>query len=495
MPRDGSGTYSRTDGVRNGPNVFDEQRVQVETINSTLLDFEANDMADALTASLPRNGEAAMTGNLPMGGNRIVELGVAEEDTDAPTYRQVIDLTIPFVPAESVSGGDAIALVPSATIQTYANGRGYRFFAPQKNTGPMTLSVSGLSPIDMRRSDGSEFAADDVVAARYIEAIYNGSNFITNIPPPPPQPPAEKTLTLAEEGTDLSGRHDEDHFKGSAITVTGNGTTKTVTVTQPSIPDVPAAITVADEGSDLTGAASKLDFKGTGVEATGNGGTKTITITSGSGPRGPAGRDGADGADGADGTDGAKGEKGDKGDTGARGATGAQGPRGSTGPQGARGSTGAQGPRGATGPEGTFDTSTIISTINSASGRINTAKVGSGGSSSGTSKFLREDGTFQDPFPSGVQRVTGINTRKDDVVAAVLVTSGKPKVRAVMSGNTTGVVSLYGPNAVGARVAFLNFQGSTSGTSLTTGSLTPGIYMATMSGLTFTSASRLEAVA
>ena len=39
--------------------------------------------ADALRALMPRNGKAAMTGNLPMGGKKVTELGNPTEDGDA----------------------------------------------------------------------------------------------------------------------------------------------------------------------------------------------------------------------------------------------------------------------------------------------------------------------------------------------------------------------------------------------------------------------------
>lgn len=66
MPRDGSGNYSRVAGsaYTNGT-----------TADGPELDAEMDDIATALTNSVTRDGSAAMTGNLNMGGNGITNLG------------------------------------------------------------------------------------------------------------------------------------------------------------------------------------------------------------------------------------------------------------------------------------------------------------------------------------------------------------------------------------------------------------------------------------
>lgn len=51
------------------------------------------DIAQALTDSLPRDGSAGMSGNLPMGGNRITGLAAATAAGHAPRYDQVVPVT------------------------------------------------------------------------------------------------------------------------------------------------------------------------------------------------------------------------------------------------------------------------------------------------------------------------------------------------------------------------------------------------------------------
>lgn len=78
MPRNGAGLYTLPAG---NPVVA----------NDLILDSWANttleDIRDALTASVAKNGETAMTGNLPMGNNKITGLGAPSAGTDSARWQ------------------------------------------------------------------------------------------------------------------------------------------------------------------------------------------------------------------------------------------------------------------------------------------------------------------------------------------------------------------------------------------------------------------------
>ena len=99
------------------------------------------------------------------------------------------------------------------------------------------------------------------------------------------------------------------------------------------------------------------------------------------GPTGPAGAPGADGLDGATGPEGPQGPAGNTGPQGPQGLTGDTGPQGpagndgATGPAGATGATGPQGPVGPQGPEGPE------------------GPPGSGGGTTVTRFYVRDDGS------------------------------------------------------------------------------------------------------
>lgn len=80
MPRNGSGNYSL-------PAVY--LATPGTTIESDQHNVPLQDIAQALTDSLPRNGSAPMTGNLPMGGNRITGLATPTANGDATTKAYV----------------------------------------------------------------------------------------------------------------------------------------------------------------------------------------------------------------------------------------------------------------------------------------------------------------------------------------------------------------------------------------------------------------------
>jgi hypothetical protein len=94
MARNGSGTYVRTDGVRTGSTVFAQQQSAGVNIEATLLDVEAQDMADALTQSLSKDGQTVPTANLPMGGFKLTGLANGSALTDSVAYGQVANLAM-----------------------------------------------------------------------------------------------------------------------------------------------------------------------------------------------------------------------------------------------------------------------------------------------------------------------------------------------------------------------------------------------------------------
>jgi len=83
------------------------------------------------------------------------------------------------------------------------------------------------------------------------------------------------SITIKDEGTTLTTAATGLDFVGSAVTVTGSGAEKTVTISG-------GEITVKDEGSALSTAATTLNFTGAGVTASGTGAEKTINVAAGS---------------------------------------------------------------------------------------------------------------------------------------------------------------------------------------------------------------------
>lgn len=99
MARDSNGVYSLPPGLTaiTGEDILPEQ------INTPF-----SDIATALTGSMPRNGAAAMTANLPMGGFKVTGSADASASTD-------------LVPKGQMDTAIAGALLPAGVVVPYAS--------------------------------------------------------------------------------------------------------------------------------------------------------------------------------------------------------------------------------------------------------------------------------------------------------------------------------------------------------------------------------------
>ena len=93
MPRNSSGVYSKPAGTT--PTNGDDA-------DATQFNLLMDDMTQALTDSLPRDGSAPMTGALAMGSNKITGLAAGTDAGDAVRFDQISGLAPKLVPAGAV---------------------------------------------------------------------------------------------------------------------------------------------------------------------------------------------------------------------------------------------------------------------------------------------------------------------------------------------------------------------------------------------------------
>lgn len=114
----------RSQGVYTLPSGY--LAVTGETVIASQHNAPLEDIASALTNSLPRDGTAPMQGNLPMGGNRVTNVADGVNDTDAANVGQVgavvpIGTVLPFAGSTAPTGwlfcyGQAVSRTTYASL-------------------------------------------------------------------------------------------------------------------------------------------------------------------------------------------------------------------------------------------------------------------------------------------------------------------------------------------------------------------------------------------
>jgi hypothetical protein len=167
MPRNGSGTYTRPQS----------DYVPGTTILATSVNSDLNDMAQALTASIARDGQTTPTGNLPMGNFRHTGVADGAARTDYAALGQTQN-------GAFLWGGTAGGTANAATISlnpplaAYAAGQRFAFVASAANTGAVTLNVNGLGATALNKGDGTvALTAGDIPSGAIITAQHDGTRF------------------------------------------------------------------------------------------------------------------------------------------------------------------------------------------------------------------------------------------------------------------------------------------------------------------------------
>jgi hypothetical protein len=134
-----------------------------------------NDIANELTNSIPRDGTAPPTANIPMGNFKLTGIGAATLGTDVPQYQQLQTGGANYLTA--VAGTNTItASLTSPALAAYAAGNTFRFVAAGANTGAVTLNINGLGAKTIQKN-GQALITGDILSGTAHEVVYDGTNF------------------------------------------------------------------------------------------------------------------------------------------------------------------------------------------------------------------------------------------------------------------------------------------------------------------------------
>lgn len=177
MPFNGSGTFSRSNGVNSGSTTWQTDRDAGTLILAGRHDTHDEDIATGLTTAICKDGQTTVTANLPMGGYKHTNVGNASARTQYATAGQIQDGSVLW--AGTASGTTTITASVSPAITAYVTGMRLAFLMGASPSGASpTLNVNSVgaaSLVDPRT--GAALPASYLAASRVVEVIYNGTGF------------------------------------------------------------------------------------------------------------------------------------------------------------------------------------------------------------------------------------------------------------------------------------------------------------------------------
>lgn len=144
------------------------------TIEASWANTTMADVAAALTDSIARDGQTAITANLPMSGFRHTGVGDASARNHYGVVSQIQDGD--YTLAGSVTGTNTVAASLSPTISAYVNGMRARLFPANANTGAVTLALNGLTARSVVKFNGVALVAGDLAQGVPADLVYDLAN-------------------------------------------------------------------------------------------------------------------------------------------------------------------------------------------------------------------------------------------------------------------------------------------------------------------------------
>ncbi len=131
-----------------------------------------------LNNALQKDGTVTPTANLPMGGFKHTNVGLAAGRTEYLTLGQVVD-AIPTKVSATGGTADVITLTLTIPIPAYVAGQEFTFIATGTNTAAATINIDGLGARNIVRPGiQANVIAGDIISGKLYKIIYTGSVFV-----------------------------------------------------------------------------------------------------------------------------------------------------------------------------------------------------------------------------------------------------------------------------------------------------------------------------
>ncbi len=178
LPFDGSGTFSRNNGTHTGTQVWQDDAAADLDIEATLHDTHDQDIANALSNCITRDGQSTISANIPFNSKRITGLAAGTARTDAATVEQIQDSEVVYA-GTTAGSGDAFTATLSPAITAYATGMYVLLKANRTNTGASTLNLNGVSATAIRKYNGTTaLVANDILSGQSYLLQHDGTFWI-----------------------------------------------------------------------------------------------------------------------------------------------------------------------------------------------------------------------------------------------------------------------------------------------------------------------------
>lgn len=174
MPRNGSGEYSlpynwntdKTDGIK---------------VLASRMQAQDQDIANALTQSVSKDGQTAYTGDQDFNGNKCVDLGDGEDAADSVNVSQVQTGEFQFFGVSTTTpagtNGEDYDIGPSPTISVYPPYVRFSFLCHYTCIDNPNIRFGSLATKTLKKSNGASgyiaLEAGDMIADKEYVGVYN----------------------------------------------------------------------------------------------------------------------------------------------------------------------------------------------------------------------------------------------------------------------------------------------------------------------------------
>ena len=172
------GTITLTNGVFQGDDIWEQARAADRLVRSDDLDAFSLSLKNMLEACIHKGGYVEATADLPMGGQKHLNVDEGSMRNHYAALSQLQDDKVAYLPSTAVGGtANAITLTPTPEISAYAAGQRFRFKPSAVPTEDVTVNVSDAGAQELHDANG-RVGADGLNVGLIYEVVYDGTKFL-----------------------------------------------------------------------------------------------------------------------------------------------------------------------------------------------------------------------------------------------------------------------------------------------------------------------------